>query len=113
MGLVGGVILITLLFFVCWRGMRIGLLAERAGQRFSAYVAYGIALLFGTQVFINIGVSSGMLPTKGLALPFMSYGGSSLIMNCVAVGLLMRVDFERRTLGAVKAVKKTRGRRYE
>ncbi|MTI15243.1 putative lipid II flippase FtsW [Sansalvadorimonas verongulae] len=109
LGLVGGVCLIALLFFVSWRGLRIGHLADRAGQKLGAYMAYGIGLLFGAQVFINIGVSSGLLPTKGLALPFVSYGGSSLIMNCMAVGLLMRIDFERRTLGAVKAVKKKRG----
>ncbi|WP_281648891.1 putative lipid II flippase FtsW [Parendozoicomonas sp. Alg238-R29] len=107
-GLVGGIVLIAMMFFISWRAMRIGLLAERAGQLFSAYLAYGLGLLFGSQVFINIGVSSGLLPTKGLALPLMSYGGSSLIMNCMAIGLLMRIDFERRTQGAVKAVKKKR-----
>ncbi|CAM3551473.1 putative lipid II flippase FtsW [Parendozoicomonas haliclonae] len=105
-GLIGAVMIVCLLFFIAWRAMEIGQLAEKAGQLFSGYMAYGLGLLFGSQVFINVGVSSGLLPTKGLALPLFSYGGSSLIMNCVAIGLLMRIDYERRTAGAVRAVKK-------
>ena len=88
--------------------MRIGYLAERAGQVFSGYMAYGIGLLIGLQVFINIGVSTGLLPTKGLALPFLSYGGSNLLVSCLAVGLLMRIDYERRIFasGAVKEARR-------
>ncbi len=104
LGLLGALIVITLLFSVAWRAMQIGLLAERAGQLFSAYLAYGLGILFGAQVAINVGVSSGLLPTKGLALPLFSYGGSSLIMNCVAIGLLMRIDYERRIVAATRTV---------
>jgi cell division protein FtsW len=65
-----------------------------AKNRFSAFVAYGIGLWFGLQVIINIGVNVGVLPTKGLTLPFMSYGGSSLIVGLLAIGILLRIDFE-------------------
>lgn len=107
-GLLGSILLIMLLTFVSWRAMRIGYLAERAGQVFSGYMAYGIGLLIGLQVFINIGVSTGLLPTKGLALPFLSYGGSNLLVSCLAVGLLMRIDYERRIFasGAVKEARR-------
>ena len=70
--------------------------AERVGEVFSAYLCYGIGLLFALQAFINIGVNMGILPTKGLTLPLMSYGGSSLITNCFAVTLLLRADHEAR-----------------
>ena len=54
--------------------------AEQAGLRFAAYITYGVAILFASQVFINIGVNTGLLPTKGLTLPLFSYGGSSLLV---------------------------------
>ena len=109
-GLFGSMVVIALLFFIAWRAVRIGYLAEQANQYFSAYLAYGLGLLFGSQVFINIGVSSGLLPTKGLALPFLSYGGSSLIMNCLTIGILMRIDFERRS--AMASAGKGKGGRH-
>ncbi len=104
LGFIGAVLIIGLLFFITWRALDIGRQAEKAGLLFPAYMAYGLGILFGSQVFINVGVSSGLLPTKGLALPLFSYGGSSLVMNCVAIGLLMRIDFERRTQGVMRAV---------
>jgi cell division protein FtsW len=91
------VIVIALFAFIVLRAMRIGSRAERTGDEFSAYLCYGIGLLFALQACINIGVNMGILPTKGLALPLMSYGGSSLVMNCVAIALLLRVDHETRT----------------
>ncbi|MCK5894101.1 MAG: putative lipid II flippase FtsW [Endozoicomonadaceae bacterium] len=106
-GLLGSIVVIMLLAFVTWRALRIGYLAEKAGYVFSGYMAYGFGLLIGIQVFINIGVSSGLLPTKGLALPFLSYGGSNLLMNCLTMGLLVRIDYERRIFssGAVRQAK--------
>lgn len=83
-----------ILFF--WRGMIIGLTAQKRDDRFAAFVCYGIILWVGLQTLINIGVNTGVLPTKGLTLPFISYGGSSIIVLCIAVGLLIRVDFENR-----------------
>ncbi len=96
LGLVGALITLSLLMAIAWRAMHLGWCAERVGQRFAAYSAYGIGLLLGTQVLINIGVNTGLLPTKGLALPFLSYGGSSLIINCVAAALLLRISYEVR-----------------
>src|SRR5690606_21079967 len=74
--------------------MQIGKRAEQRGRIFQAYVAYGLSMIIGVQAFINMGVCSGMLPTKGLTLPFMSYGGTSLAISMVMVGFLLRVNFE-------------------
>ncbi|MGA8010602.1 MAG: FtsW/RodA/SpoVE family cell cycle protein, partial [Thiomonas sp.] len=63
-----------------------------------ALVAQGIGVWIGGQAFINIGVNLGLLPTKGLTLPLMSYGGSALLLNCMAIAVLLRVDFENRVL---------------
>ncbi len=99
LGLLGVVVVVVLFGFVVWRAFRIGRRAERAGQAFGAYLAYGIGLWVGLQAYLNIGVNLGVLPTKGLTLPLMSYGGSSLLMNCIAIGLLLRVDRETRRIG--------------
>ena len=67
-------------------------------RTFSGLVAQGVALWFGVQSFINIGVCIGLLPTKGLTLPMVSYGGSGIVMNIVAAALLLRVDYENRNM---------------
>jgi cell division protein FtsW len=95
-GLIGTLGLIVLFAFITWRAFQIGVKAEAAGQRFSTYTAYGLGLWIGMQAFINIGVNVGMLPTKGLTLPFMSYGGNSIIVVCLMIALLLRIDFESR-----------------
>ena len=96
LGFVGALLTVALFCFVGIRALLIGLKSEKAQQYFSAYVAYGIAILWLAQVVINIGVNIGLLPTKGLTLPFLSYGGSSLIICCVGLGILLRIDWERR-----------------
>jgi cell division protein FtsW len=96
LGLVGVVSVIALFTLVVWRSFVIAYRAEQSGNRFAAYLAYGIGMWIGLQAFINIGVNMGALPTKGLTLPLMSYGGSSIIVMCVAVALLVRVDYETR-----------------
>jgi len=96
LGLIAGIFVIALFAFVVFRALYIGLRAEKHDQPFGGYLAYGIALWIGLQAFINIGVNMGVLPTKGLTLPFMSYGGSSIIIMYIAVGLLLRVNFETR-----------------
>jgi len=96
LGMLGVLVVILLFTFVVWRAIAIGARAERAGHAYGAHLAYGVALLIGLQAFINIGVNMGILPTKGLTLPLMSYGGSSLVVSCFAVGLVMRVDYELR-----------------
>ena len=98
LGLIGAVAVIALYIIFAFRGLEIGRRADQQQQNFGAYLAYGITLLVGLQVVINIGVSIGLLPTKGLTLPFISYGGSSIIMICIAVGVLFRIDFESRVV---------------
>ena len=96
-GLVGTLTVVGLYTFIVLRSISIGRQAEAAGSRFAAYVAYGIGLLLGLHAFINIGVTIGLLPTKGLTLPLMSYGGSNLLASAVSIGILLRIDHERRT----------------
>ncbi|MEA3251294.1 MAG: putative lipid II flippase FtsW [Pseudomonadota bacterium] len=99
LGLVGAVTVIALFAILVYRALLIGRRAELARLPFAAYLSYGIALVFGAQAFINIAVSTGMLPTKGLTLPLLSYGGSSLIVSAVMVALLLRVDIDTRKRG--------------
>ena len=96
LGVFGAVLVLFLFLFVAWRAMQIGQRCERAGLLFHGYVSYGFGLLFGSQAMINIAVNTGLLPTKGLALPLISYGGSSLLVNCLTFGMLLRIDYERR-----------------
>jgi cell division protein FtsW len=104
LGVVGSLCTVALFMFVCIRGMYIGLWAERAKQFFAAYVAYGLSFLWIGQFLINIGVNVGLLPTKGLTLPFLSYGGSSLVICCACLGLLLRIEWESRAaLGSEEA----------
>jgi len=93
-GLFGAVAVLALFTILIGSIFRIGRRAETAGSFFSAFVAYGIALLLSMQVFINVGVNTGLLPTKGLTLPFLSYGGSSLIVCLISVALILRIDAE-------------------
>ncbi|MET0085987.1 MAG: putative lipid II flippase FtsW [Sedimenticola sp.] len=95
-GLIGTLAVIALFGIIVWRAFRVGALAEQAGRRFESYVAQGFGLWLGMQAFINIGVNVGLLPTKGLTLPLMSYGGNSIIVACMVVGLLARIDYEVR-----------------
>jgi len=89
------VLLLLLLFFgFVSRALLIARRNEKSGRLFAAYLGYGIAFLFLGQVLINVAVNVGLLPTKGLTLPFLSYGGSSLIMCLVMLGLLLRIDIE-------------------
>jgi cell division protein FtsW len=102
LGLLGSVTVILLFFFITWRAFVIAQVAEELDKRFAAYLAYGIGLMIGMQAFINIGVNMGVLPTKGLTLPFVSYGGNSVISNCALIGLLLRVEYENNFTGRIK-----------
>ena len=108
-GFVGAIFLIALFGVLVMRILQIGRSAERMGQLFNGYVAYGIALMLSGQVFINIGVNIGLLPTKGLTLPFLSYGGSSLIVCCALVAMVLRIHSDVSVVGAAtdKASSKT------
>jgi cell division protein FtsW len=109
LGLAGTLVVIGAFAFILWRALWIGARAQRAGRWFAAYAAHGLALGIGLQALINIGVNLGLLPTKGLTLPFLSYGSNSLIVACMAAGLLLRIDFDLRTEavehGPVKGMK--------
>ncbi len=94
LGLLGVVTVIGLFALLVWRTFAVGVAAEQAGQRFSAFVAYGLGIWFGFQSFVNMGVNMGLLPTKGLTLPLISYGGGSMMIMCCAVALLFRVHSE-------------------
>jgi cell division protein FtsW len=82
-GFFGALLVIVLYGALIGRILWVGRRAERDDDGFPAYICYGVALIFSGQAFVNMGVSSGLLPTKGLTLPFISYGGSSLIMSCI------------------------------
>lgn len=97
-GLLGVLTVIGLYALLIIRGLTIARRSLREGLCFAGYFAYGITFLLGSQALINIGVNAGVLPTKGLTLPFMSYGGSSMAINCVAIALLLRIDYETRRL---------------
>jgi len=95
-GLLGVLILLSLFALVVWRGFVIGGAAERANERFKAYVCYGLSTWLGLQALINMAVNMGALPTKGLTLPLISYGGASLVCVLVMLALILRVDYENR-----------------
>lgn len=115
-GLLGNLLILVLFMVLVYTGFSIGYTAEKLGKRFNGYMVYGLSTMLGMQALINMGVSSGLLPTKGLTLPLISYGGSSLIVVCVVLALIMRADYEncqhlRRIDEARKAVRKGSGRR--
>lgn len=98
LGLVGVLIIILMFFWLVRRAFEIGRQALALERTFPALVAQGIGLWLGVQTLINMGVNMGLLPTKGLTLPLMSFGGSGILMNCVALAVLLRVDYENRRL---------------
>lgn len=95
-GLLGVAVLLALFMLMIWRGFAIGRMAEELGETFKAYLCYGLSGWLGLQALINMAVNMGMLPTKGLTLPLLSYGGSSLLTMCVMLALILRVDYENR-----------------
>jgi len=97
-GLVGVTLVIVLFFWMVRRMMLIGRQAIALERVFAGLVAQGVAVWMGFQAFINMGVNLGALPTKGLTLPLMSYGGSAVLVNLVAVAVVLRVDKESRNL---------------
>jgi len=106
-GLFGTVVVVLLLSLFVWRAFCIGTEALMKSRRFAAYVAYGVAVWIGFQAFVNIGVNVGLLPTKGITLPFMSFGGNSIIVACLALAMLLRIDYENRQLNQTSKRKKT------
>ncbi len=99
LGLVGSVTIIALYAVLVWRMLVIAGEAAAAGRWFAAYLVYGLGAWVGLQAFVNIGVNMGLVPSTGLTLPLMSYGGSSLLVMAVAVAMVLRVAFEVRSPG--------------
>ncbi|QLI81152.1 putative lipid II flippase FtsW [Chitinibacter fontanus] len=97
-GFVGIAIVISLFMFFVFRAFAIGVQATKLERHWHALVAQGIGIWIGFQSFINMGVNMGLMPTKGLTLPLLSFGGSGIVANLIAIGLLMRIDYENRQL---------------
>ena len=117
-GLVGVVTIVVLYAVLVWRAMLIGAAAQAGSRYFQALLAGGIGIWFGIQSSVNIGVNMGLLPTKGLTLPLISYGGSSLVVSLMAVALLFRIHHENvnslsaaSRRGAKKPARARRGRK--
>ena len=108
-GLLGSLVLIGLFLALLWRIFQLGIRAHNAERLFEAYLAIGLGTWLGLQAFINVGVNMGLLPTKGLTLPLISYGRSSLIIMMICIGLLLRVHHELAV--DAKPVNRKRGRR--
>jgi len=106
MGLIGVAILLLSYFIFIWRCFDLGNKAQIQQMKFAQNIAYGCGIWFGLQTVISLCVNMGMLPTKGLSLPFISVGGSNLLASCIAIGLLMRVYMEVSTQGVNKARKR-------
>ena len=98
LGFVGVVVVIFLFYWIIRRAFLIGRTALQLDRSFAGLAAKGVAIWIGWQAFINMGVNLGLLPTKGLTLPLVSYGGSGILMNAVAIAMLLRIDFENRIL---------------
>jgi cell division protein FtsW len=98
LGFVGVAAVIVAFFWLTRRIFHIGRQAIALDRVFSGLLAQGIGIWMGGQAFINMGVNLGVLPTKGLTLPLLSYGGSAILMNCIAIAVVLRVDIENRQL---------------
>ncbi|MBU3555882.1 putative lipid II flippase FtsW [Polynucleobacter sp. UB-Piko-W3] len=98
LGFVGVVVMIFLFYWIVRRAFLIGRTALQLDRSFAGLAAKGVAIWIGWQAFINMGVNLGLLPTKGLTLPLVSYGGSAILMNTIAVAMLLRIDYENRIL---------------
>jgi cell division protein FtsW len=98
LGFAGVAVVITLFAFLVHRAFAVGRQAASLERYYAALVAQGIGVWLGVQAFINMGVNMGLLPTKGLTLPLLSFGGTGIVVNCMALAILLRIDFENRYL---------------
>ena len=96
LGLIGILVVMTLYSILVIRGLNIGYTAHTQERLFASFTAYGLTFWLALQAAINMGVNAGLLPTKGLTLPLLSYGGASMVINCVVIALLLRIDHENR-----------------
>jgi len=98
LGFAGVLVVIALFYWIVKRSFEIGRQSIAMDQIFPGLVAKGVGIWIGVQAFINMGVNLGLLPTKGLTLPLMSYGGSGVLLNCMGLAILLRIDYENRLL---------------
>jgi cell division protein FtsW len=98
LGLIGIMFVMVLFTLLVMRILAIGRQAQKLEHHFAGFVAYGFAFWIGIQFMVNVGVNSGILPTKGLTLPLMSYGGSSMLVTCIVFAILLRIDYENRMM---------------
>jgi cell division protein FtsW len=98
LGFAGVLVVVALFYWIIKRAFEIGRQAIAIDQTFAGLAAKGIGIWIGVQAFINMGVNLGLLPTKGLTLPLMSYGGSGVVLNCIGLAILLRIDYENRVL---------------
>jgi cell division protein FtsW len=98
LGLAGVLVVIAMFYWIIKRAFDIGRQAIAIDQTFAGLTAKGIGIWIGVQTFINMGVNLGLLPTKGLTLPLMSYGGTGVVINCIGLAILLRIDYENRVL---------------
>ena len=106
MGILGGFAIISLLFGLSFRIFFIGRESLLRKNFFGFYFSFGVGLLLGLHTFINVGVSSGLLPTKGLTLPLISGGGTNLIIVCLMIGLILRIDYENKNSMPIPMIKR-------
>jgi cell division protein FtsW len=106
MGILGGFTIVSLLFGLSFRIFFIGRESLLRKNFFGFYFSYGVALLLGLHTFINVGVACGLLPTKGLTLPLISAGGTNLIIVCLMIGLILRIDYENKNSMPIPIIKR-------
>jgi cell division protein FtsW len=106
MGILGGFAIVSLLFGLSFRIFFIGRESLLRKNFFGFYFSFGVGLLLGLHTFINVGVSSGLLPTKGLTLPLISGGGTNLIIVCLMIGLILRIDYENKNSMPIPLIKR-------
>ncbi|MEY4730696.1 MAG: hypothetical protein RL020_1854, partial [Pseudomonadota bacterium] len=104
LGFVGVIAVLAMFVFLILRAFSIGRDAATLERYYSSLVSQGIGVWLAVQSVINMGVNMGLLPTKGLTLPFLSFGGSGIVANCIAVALLLRIDFENRQMKKGRSV---------
>ena len=105
-GIMGGLLIVALLFGLSFMIFFIGRESLIRKNFFGFYYSYGVALLLGLHTFINVGVACGLLPTKGLTLPLISYGGTNLLIVCLMIGLVLRVDYENKNSMPIATIKR-------
>lgn len=110
LGAIGVIFVLFLFGILVWRGMNIGRTAHQQSHLFDAFTAYGLTFWLAIQVIVNMGVNIGLFPTKGLTLPFISYGGSSLVVDCMVIGILLRIDLQNQLRDQEYVIERIRSR---